>query len=343
MRSISSKSLTALALGSLSLSASLASAQSINLNTYYLAGTYNLPISTPVAYSATQYEASGVTWNRDTNTLFIVGDGGGYVMQTSLTGTPLNYMSLPAGGSPQGNEFYDPEGLAYVGNNTFVMTEERYRNAVQFTYTAGGTLQRANTQNIKLGTTVGNTGLEGLTYDPSVAGNFIFVNQRNGNGGSLQNIFQSTLNFTNGTASNGSPSTVNNTSLFPVGNLGFPTLPQPTDLADVYALSNITGYAGAASNNLLVLGLNQGIKEVTRTGTVVSQMSVPNSGVAIEGMTMDDRGFLYLVGDNGDFGSSQAASSLFVYAPIPEPAEYGMLLAGLGLIGAIARRRRAAR
>ncbi len=42
----------------------------------------------------------------------MLGDGGGYVMETSLTGAPIGYMTLPAGGSPQGNEFYDLEGRA---------------------------------------------------------------------------------------------------------------------------------------------------------------------------------------------------------------------------------------
>ena len=33
---------------------------------------------------------------------------------------------------------------------------------------------------------------------------------------------------------------------------------------------------------------------------------------------MDDRGYNYVVSDNGDFGNSQNASSLCVYTPIPE-------------------------
>ncbi|MFN7643179.1 MAG: SdiA-regulated domain-containing protein [Burkholderiales bacterium] len=148
-------------------------------------------------------------------------------METSLTGAPIGYMRLPAGGSPQGNEFYDLEGLAYVGGGRFVMTEERYRTAVQFTYAADTTLQRAQTSAVKLGTTVGNTGLEGLSYDP-VTGGFILVNERTGSGAS-QNIFQTTVDFSAGTASNGNATTVNNAALFAAGNIGF------TTLNDVYA------------------------------------------------------------------------------------------------------------
>ena len=70
-----------------------AQAQSINLASYSLVGTYALPIQAPGV--AIQYEASAVTWNRNTNTLFIVGDGGRFIQQTSLTGVVIDSMALP--------------------------------------------------------------------------------------------------------------------------------------------------------------------------------------------------------------------------------------------------------
>jgi uncharacterized protein YjiK len=181
--------------------------------------------------------------------------------------------------SPQGNEFYDPEGLAYLGGGKFVMTEERNRTAVQFSFAANVTLIRAQTSTVKLGTTVGNTGLEGVTLDP-VTGGYIFVNQTSGSGGSLQNIFQTQINFGAGTASNGSATTVNNTSLFPVGNIGF------SNLTDVFALANVYGSSVAGNQNLLALTLT-GIKEMTRSGNAVSSLALPGSGYQVEGITMD--------------------------------------------------------
>jgi hypothetical protein len=59
-----------------------------------------------------------------------------------------------------------------------------------------------------LGTTVGNVGLEGVSFDP-LTGGYIFVKERSPLG-----IFQTTLNFTAGTASNGSATTENPTNLF---------------------------------------------------------------------------------------------------------------------------------
>ncbi len=228
MSQLATKALVATCIAAASLPSQ---AQWTGLNNYALAGTYALPVSSPNPFSATQFEASAVTWNRDTNTLFMLGDGGGFIMETTLTGTPIGFMRLAAGSSAQGNEFYDPEALAYIGGGQFVMTEERYRTAVQFSYVAGSTLQRAQTSTIKLATTVGNTGLEGLTFDP-VTGGFILVNETSGSG-AAQNIFQTQLNFAAGTASNGSATTVNNASLFPVANIGF------TALNDVFALANV--------------------------------------------------------------------------------------------------------
>lgn len=320
--------LSALALASVG-----AQAQWSGLGSYTLSGTYALPIQAPTA--AIQYEASAVTWNRSTNTLFILGDGGRYVQQVSLTGTVIDSMNLPtASGTRAGVEFDDPEGLTWIGGTSFVLTEERKRTLVRFDYAAGSTLARSSTSTVTLGTAVGNTGLEGVTYD-APTNSFILVNQAAGNGGSLQNIFQTSVNFlgTGGTASNGSASTVNATSLFSPAAVGY------TDLNDVFALSNVATFAGSAAGNLLVLTNAGGLKEVTRTGTVLSQLTLPSGTTQIEGITMDDRGYIYLVADNGDFGSSQFASSLFVYAPVPEPQTAALWLAGLGLMAGMAKRR----
>jgi MYXO-CTERM domain-containing protein len=313
-------------------------AQWTGLSNYVKVGEYALPKLSPNPYSAPEFEASAVTWNKDTNTLFMLGDGGGYIMQTTLTGTVIDYMKLPAGTSPQNNEFYDPEGLAYIGGGKFVMTEERNRTAVQFTYsgspTGGTPLQRASTSTVKLATTVGNTGLEGISYDP-VTGGYIFVNEAAGSGAS-QNIFQTQINFSGlgGTASNGSATTVNNTSLFAPGNVGLGTF------NDVFALSNVYG----GNQNLLVLSAAGTIKEVTRTGTVVGSLGLTGAlpgAYPSEGITVDGNGLIYVVTDNGNT-PTQSALLVYAAAPVPEPEGYGLALAGLGALGFVARRKKAA-
>ncbi|MBC7936819.1 MAG: SdiA-regulated domain-containing protein, partial [Rhizobacter sp.] len=149
----------------------------IDLSTYVRIGRYDLPEptrTTPPAGSLLAQEASGVAYNYDTHSLFIVADGGTSVVQVSKTGALINSMTLATGGSPQGTEFYDPEGITYVGNGKFVMAEERDRQLVLFTYAAGTTLTRAATQTVKLGTFAPNIGIEGLSYDP-LTGGFICV------------------------------------------------------------------------------------------------------------------------------------------------------------------------
>ena len=128
-----------------------------------------------------------------------MGDGGTAIVQVSKTGALINSMTLATGTSPQNTEFYDPEGLTYIGQGRFVMTEERDRQLIQFTYVPDTVLTRAAAQTVKLGTTIGNTGFEGLSYDPQTGG-YIVVKEITPLG-----IFQTSVDFAAGTASNGSP------------------------------------------------------------------------------------------------------------------------------------------
>ena len=293
-------------------------ATSLNLANYVRIGRYDLP--EPTRTKAPEgnllgQEVSGVTYNQDTGTLFIVGDGGTSVTQVTTKGALIDTMTLAKGSSPQGTEFYDPEGIAYVGGGTFVMVEERDRQAVQFTYNAGTTLGRGDASTVVLGTDIGNVGLEGMSYDPQTGG-FIFVKEI-----SPQGLFQTTIDFKAGTASNGSASTVNSTNLFDPASMKL------GDIADVYALSNVALLDGTASSgNLLVLSQQDGrIVEVTRSGEVVSTLTIRTDlgnklSVADqqhEGVAMDDAGNLYVVSENGggDFDHPQ----LWVYAPATAP------------------------
>ena len=171
---------------------SAAAPTSVDLSTYVRVGRFDLPEptrTTPPANSLLAQEASAVTYDWDTDTLFVVGDGGTSVVQVSKTGQLIDSMTLAPGGSPQGTDFYDTEGITYVGGGKFVLIEERYRQANLFTYVAGGTLHRADVQTVKLGTTIGNIGLEGVSYDP-LTGGFIFVKEKD-----PESIFQTGIDF----------------------------------------------------------------------------------------------------------------------------------------------------
>ncbi|MEO5716923.1 MAG: SdiA-regulated domain-containing protein [Luteolibacter sp.] len=287
---------------------------SVDLSKYVRVGRYDLPEptrTTPPANSLLAQEASGVTYNWDADTLFIVGDGGTSVTEVTKTGQLVSSMTLPPGTSAQSTEFFDTEGITYIGGGQFVMTEERDRQAVKFTYVAGGTLTRAAAQTVKVGTTVGNIGLEGLTYDPQTGG-FIFAKEMEPEG-----IFQTTIDFTAGTASNGSPSTVNSTNLFD------PALASLEDMSDVFAFSNLPSMTGQPqAGNLLILSQESGmIRNVDRSGNIFSTLTlVADAGNPLsiqnqtqEGITMDRAGNIYVVSENG--GGDQEHPQLWVFAP----------------------------
>jgi uncharacterized protein YjiK len=331
------------ALIALAFSASLATAATgaVDLSQYQLVGRYALPeptTTTPPANSLLAQEASAVTWNRDTNTLFVVGDGGTSIVQVGLTGALINSMTLGLDPTkPQGTAYYDPEGLTYVGGGKFIVVEERDRVVSQFTFTAGTTLAYADSQHIKLGTTIGNIGIEGISWDP-LTGGIVAVKEKTPSG-----IFTSTLNFAAGTASNGSASTVNSVNLFN------PALTGLLDFADVFALSNLSGIGAADQGHLLILSQESGkIIEVDRAGVIYSSLTIPllsgTGGLNIadqqhEGMTMDDNGVLYTVAENG--GGDINHPELWVYAPVPETGTGALLAAGLAVMGFLIRRRKA--
>ena len=286
----------------------------VDLSTYIRVGRFDLPEPTRTAAPTGNLlcqEASAVTYDWDTDSLFVVGDGGTAVVQVSKTGTLIDSMTLAAGGSPQGTEFYDTEGLGYVGGGKFVFVEERDRQVVLFTYAPGSTLTRAATKTVKLGTFVGNVGIEGVSFDPQTGG-YVCVKET-----SPEGVFQTGIDFAAGTATNGSPTTVDSVDLFD------PALAGLLDFADVFALSNLPSLAGTPdAGRLLILSQESGrIVNIDRNGAISSSLTIVSDpgnplsipGQQFEGVTMDRDGFLYVVGENagGDFDHPQ----VWVYGP----------------------------
>ena len=289
---------------------------SVDLSTFKRVGRFDLPEPTrtvPPANSLLAQEASGVTYDWDTDSLFVVGDGGTSVVQVDKTsGALINSMTLAPGPSPQGTDFYDTEGITYIGGGKFVLMEERYRQANLFTYAAGGILRKTDVQTVKLGSTIGNIGLEGISYDPQTGG-YICVKEKD-----PESIFQTGIDFAAGTATNGSPSATSSTDLFN------PALASLADFSDVYALSNLPFLTDAS--HLLVLSQESGqIVNIDRAGTVYSRLTIvsdPGNPLSVadqtdEGLTMDSEGKLYVVNENG--GGDSNHPQLWVYAHSDDP------------------------
>jgi uncharacterized protein YjiK len=274
--------------------AASAAQSSLDLSRYSLTSTFALP--------STASESSAITWNWDTNTLFVVGDEGDYITEISRTGAVLGSMRLTG--------FDDTEALTYIGNGQFVIGEERIQDVYRLNYQAGASVARSSLATVSLGATVGNSGLEGISYDRT-NGSFVTVKES-----SPQAVRAGFIDFATGTH------TV--TDLFSP-NLGV------RDLSDVQVLSSFTG-TGYADNLLIFSQESQRLIEVTRSGQVVSSFSFTSiSGIA-EGVTIASDGTIFITDESPNI-------YVLTAAPVPEPETYALMLAGLAAIGFAARRR----
>ena len=116
-------------------------------------------------------------------------------------------------------------------------------------------------------------------------------------------------------------------------------------LSDVQTLAGVDALAGtAAADNLLLLSLDSlKLVEVTRTGTVLGELDLSGlTAQAIEGVTVDEHGVIYLVAEGLESGGVYTPSQLLVLSAVPEPQTYALLLAGLGVLGGALRQRRRA-
>jgi uncharacterized protein YjiK len=253
-------------------------------------------------------EVSGITWNWDTNTLFMVGDQAQAVAQYSLTGTYIDSMIMT--GFSDG----DAEGITYIGSGQFVIAMETNFDAKLVSYAAGGTANggAGGVPTVSIfGGTDGTYGFEGVSYDPSTVAYF-FLEEKgsrtvsNSNPGSS---YYTTLNFSPPSAS----ADPNGTSIS-----------NTTDISGIQALSTVMLPGSANYNNLLIVSHeNHLVMEVNRSGNVLS--SFPLSGTPdfqSEGVTIDSNGVIYVVDEgptSGSFGgancSGQNCPLLHIFSP----------------------------
>ena len=267
--------------------------QVIDLRNYAQVGRYALPAPATDSVNATDTnllaeEASAITYNWDTDTLFVVGDGGTAVVQVDKQGDYIDSATFAQDASkPQGTYIYDPEGLLYLGNGQFAVVEERYRQVSRFTYTAGADLGEGDFETVDLGTDIGNIGYEGMGWDPMTQG-LVGVKEA-----SPQAVFTTTVDFGAGTASNGSATTELPENVFDPSKAGL------SAINDVFALSNVLKASDADHGDLLLLSAPDGlVRKMSREGVLHSSLNV-GAAAQNEGMVMDSDGVLYVVGEVG--------------------------------------------
>jgi len=248
---------------------------SIDLADYQLTATHLLP--------ATAAEASAVTYNHDTGTLFVLGDEGDALVEVTTSGQLVSAMTLTG--------FDDTEGLTVIGNGQFVIVEERLQDAFLLTYAAGATAARSSLPGVSLGPTISNIGLEGLSFDP-LTGKFIVVKEK-----TPQAVYEATIDW-------GVPSGS-------VADLFLPSL-GVLDLSDVQVLTTVPSLIGSADqDNLLIYSLESRLlMEVTRTGAMQSTFNFTSIAADAEGVTIGPDGTIYVVGET---------PALYVLTPIPVP------------------------
>ena len=104
-------------------------------------------------------DLSGLTWNPDTKTLYAITNKKPQILELSTDGHILRTIKIKGA--------VDPEALTYIGDNRFIIAEERKQKLIKTIITPETKeLDLSNYQQITLGAgNTNNKGLEGLTWN----------------------------------------------------------------------------------------------------------------------------------------------------------------------------------
>lgn len=228
----------------------------------------------PIELTGIEKDASGLTYNPDSQTLMAVINHPPQLLELSLDGDVLRKIPMEG--------FNDPEGIAYLGNNRYAVIEERDAEVLFFSINSRTSeIFRDELRSVVLPMAQdGNKGLEGVAVD-LVRGHLYLVKEK----------FPRKIYRIEGFLDEGQPL-----------KFSQPWTIEPTE----YFQKDLSGlHFDQRSGNLLVLsdeskmvveisseGIDQGYLPL-REGFAGLGENVPQA----EGVTMDDRGRIYILSE----------------------------------------------
>jgi len=266
-------------------------------------GQVTIPVESALnSAGAIKYNLSGITYNSETETLFMVTDAPTKVYETGLDGTILRVIDLVGG-------FEDTEAIVHIEGTRFAVTEERKANIVFFDIDAATTQVSYSDQRITITNAANNDndGLEGLAYNP------------------LNNTIHTVKEKKDGVDINGNDIRPRAYYTFPIPETLPTDLTQGTqcpfwntaagggdDYAGLHHLGATTSlHYLNIRNDFLVLGENG--SRLLQIDNECQEISRRNFSVnRLEGVTMDDNGRLYIVSENDD-ETADNISKLYIY------------------------------
>ncbi|WP_439134586.1 SdiA-regulated domain-containing protein [Pseudomaricurvus sp.] len=232
-------------------------------------------ISPPVELQMMTYNASGLTYNPDTDSLFAVANNPPYIVEMDKQGQELRKITLDG--------FDDTEGLVFLGNGRYAIIEEDHRSVVIVRIDPEtDVLRRAEGKSVTFPLTQkNNKGFEGVAFD-SAAQSLFVVNEQQ-----PREIYRidgavdpEALSFSITT-----PWSMEDNSL---------------DKSDLSGLH----YDHRTGHLLILSDESKALTESTIEGRAISRLSLSSSRAGFvdgvpqaEGITMDNDGMLYILSE----------------------------------------------
>jgi len=270
--------------------------------------TYS-PVANPINISGITQNLSGVTYNEETNTLFMVGNGPLAVYETTLNGTLLRTIPLSS------SDFDDTEGIVHIGGTRFAVSDEEYKQIILFDIPSTGTII-TSIEYVQLPLSFGpwgrnsNKSLEGVSYDPAT--NKIYAVKEGGDDNGTQ-IPKGFYSFELPTSL---PQTLAVSDVEQLCNI----TTDPFGLSDLAGMHHLgatfpgnTGILLLSENDTGLVHINENCKELGRLS--LADMNQP------EGVTMGSNRVIYAVGEPNQL-------QIFTPDPLPVITNYQLIDCG---------------